>query len=65
MSFTINKSKCIEISHYIVIFVIPLQYFASSLMEEVPMFKYFGVTLSSDISWSPHIQGVCSKTWKL
>ena len=31
----------------------------------VPTFKYLGVLLSTDLSWSSHIQGVCNKARKI
>ena len=32
--------------------------------QKVDIFKYFGVLLSQDMSWSPHVQATCSKTKK-
>ncbi len=36
-----------------------------SVLEVVPTFKYLGVLFSSNLSWSDHIQGACSKAQKL
>ena len=41
-----------------------------SLLEGTPLecsdtFKYLGVILSSDLSWTPHVESVCTKARKL
>ena len=36
-----------------------------STLEDVPMFKYLGILITSDLSWSQHIQDMCSKARKL
>jgi len=36
-----------------------------TILEVVPTFNYLGVLLSSDLSWSSHIQGVCNKARKI
>ena len=36
-----------------------------TILDVVPTFKYLGVLICSDLSWSEHIQGVCSKARKL
>ena len=37
----------------------------SSPLEQVETFKYLGVLLSSDLSWSSHIDFICTKARKL
>ena len=32
---------------------------------EVTEYKYLGVTITSDMTWSPHITNVCNKSRKL
>ncbi len=34
-------------------------------LERVTEFKYLGVHISSNLSWSPHVDKICSKTRKL
>jgi len=36
-----------------------------STLELVSSYKYLGVIISSNLSWSPHIQSICSKSRKL
>ena len=36
-----------------------------SILETVTMYKYLGLLISSDLSWSNHIQSVCSKARKI
>ena len=40
-------------------------YLNGSLLESVPTFKYLGILLSSDLTWSKHVQSTCSKAGKL
>ena len=37
----------------------------SSPLEQVETFKYLGILLSSDLSWSSHIDFICTKARKL
>jgi len=34
-------------------------------MERVESFKYLGILLSSDLSWSKHIESICTNARKL
>ena len=34
-------------------------------LETVPTFKYLGLLFASDLSWSRHIEGVCTKAKKI
>ena len=34
-------------------------------LEQVDSYKYLGLLLSSDLSWSTHVESICSKTRKL
>ena len=43
----------------------PILYLNGSPLERVYSFKYLGVILNSQLSWSPHIDYTCSKTRKL
>ena len=36
-----------------------------SVIEQVSSFKYLGVTISSDLSWSPHVANICCNAKKL
>ena len=38
---------------------------SSSTIELVYSYKYLGVVISSNLSWSPHIPSVCSKSRKI
>jgi len=35
------------------------------ILERVECFKYWGVILTSDLSWSSHIESICTKSQKL
>jgi len=36
-----------------------------TVLETVNTFKYLGLLISSDLSWTPHIQNICSKARKI
>ena len=36
-----------------------------SLLQQVLSYKYLGITITSDLSWHPHITTICNKTRKL
>ena len=35
------------------------------VLDQVDMYKYLGILLSKDLSWSPHIDAVCTKARKI
>jgi len=35
------------------------------VLSRVSSYKYLGVTISSDLSWSPHVTNCCNKTHRL
>ena len=37
----------------------------NQVLEQVDMYKYLGILISKDLSWSPHIDTICSKARKI
>ena len=35
------------------------------ILNQVDVYKYLGILLSKDLSWSPHVDGICSKACKI
>ena len=64
MQFNVTKCKCMLLSRK-QISAPPALYFNTQPMEVVQSYKYLGVVVSSDLSWSSHIQLVCTKTKKI
>ena len=63
---TLNTSKCksMVVSRRRNQHVTQLQ-LGNDVLEQVDTFKYLGVLLSSDLTWTPHIESICSKARKL
>ena len=63
-AMTFNTAKCNSMTvsrkknHFTPLSPLSLN---GSVLETVTTFKYLRVLISSDLSWSHHIQGVCSK----
>ena len=64
MTFNSAKCKCLLISRKRNSSS-PIMTLNNNAMELVRQYKYLGVIISSDLSWSHHIQALCSKTRKL
>jgi len=64
---TLNPSKCkyMTVSRKRKQTNIPPIFLEGSPLERVDTFKYLGVILSSDLSWTPHVESVCTKAKKL
>ena len=65
---TLNPSKC----KYLIISrkARPLQPESALILNghilcRVDVYKYLGILLSSDLSWSPHVDAICSKSRKI
>ena len=37
----------------------------NQVLEQVDMYKYLGILIIKDLSWSPHIDTICSKARKI
>ena len=63
---TLNTSKCksMVVSRRRNQHVTQLQ-LGNDVLEQVDSFIYLGVLLSSDLTWTPHIESICSKARKL
>ena len=67
-NLTLNPTKCkLMVISWKQISVKPHACFTlnSSPLEQVETFKYLGIFLSSDLSWSSHIGFICTKARKL
>ena len=66
MTFNTTKCKFMLISrkrsHYVPTTPLSLN---GCILEKVPSFKYLGIMISSDLSWSEHIQRACGKARKI
>ena len=66
MTFNTTKCKFMLISrkrsHYVPTTPLSLN---GCILEKVPSFKYLGMMISSDLSWSEHIQRACGKARKI
>ena len=64
MTFNVSKCKCMVISRKRNVNT-PSLTLNSSHLEVVECYKYLGLLLSSDLSWSSHIEAMCAKVRRL
>ena len=64
MTFNASKCKCMLVSRRRNTNN-PQMYLNNHQLENVQCYKYLGLLLSSDLSWSHHIQSTCTKARKL
>ena len=64
MQFNVSKCKCTLISRK-KSSACPALSLNNQTMEVVQSYRYLGVVISSDLSWSPHIQLICKKARKV
>jgi len=62
MSFNLSKCKVMHVSPLSPTNPIML---GGTVLEVVSTFKYLGLLISSDMSWSNHIKDICSKARKI
>ena len=64
---TLNASKCkyMLVSRSRIHQYSPQLYLADQSLECVQSYKYLGVTITSTLSWSDHIQSICNKSRRL
>ena len=65
LHLNVNKCKTMLISRKRTHLEAPLLLVNGHTLEQVQCFKYLGLLLASDLSWSPHIEIACSKARKL
>jgi len=66
MSFNKKKCKLMHVSHKrSPVFPTTPIMLNGTVLEMVSTFKYLGLLISSDLSWTPHIQNICSKARKI
>ena len=65
-NLTLKQTKYMLISRKSQSFLssLPPLFLNSSTIEHVYSYKYLGVVVNSNLSWSPHISSVCSKSCK-
>ena len=64
MSFNVSKCKCMLISHRTHMNY-PSLTLSGEYLEIVHCYKYLSILLSSNLSWSTHIDSICVKIRKL
>ena len=66
LTFNVSKCKYMLISHKRQRCCdLPDLLLDDLILERVECFKYLGVIVTSDLSWSSHVESICTKSWKL
>ena len=65
LQLNVSKCKTMLISRKRTCLEAPPLLINGHALEQVECFKYLGLFLASDLSWSPHIETACSKARKL
>ena len=66
MTFNVSKCKCMLVSRRRNTICPPINLkLKDHQLDNVQSYKYLGLLLSSDLSWTPHIESTCTKARKL
>ena len=65
LSFNISKCKYMTVTRkHKSVSLLPLK-LCGEILEKVDCYKYLGLLLTSELSWSSHIHNICAKARKL